>query len=203
MKELTDRQGAVLNFITEYITIHAYPPTIREIANNFSVSVKGAYDHVAALKKKGYLKPGDKRSRTIEIVKASADKAPPDFALIPILGTVAAGKPILAEENWEGSFPLHHALMKKNREYFALKVRGDSMEGAGIMDGDTAVIEKRDTVSNGEIAVAVVDEAVTLKRFFKESTRVRLEPENPNHKPIYSQHVRILGRLAHIFRSYG
>jgi repressor LexA len=116
---------------------------------------------------------------------------------------VAAGKPILSEENREGSFPLHHDMMKKNRQYFALKVRGDSMEGAGIMDGDTAVIEKRDTVSNGEIAVAVVDEAVTLKRFFKESTRVRLEPENPNHKPIYSQHVRILGRLAHIFRSYG
>jgi repressor LexA len=201
MKEPTQRQGEVLSFITEYINTHTYPPTIREIAEFFSISVKGAYDHVTALKKKGYLKPGDKRSRTIEIVKGR-EKDSPDFVKVPVLGTVAAGKPILSEENWDGSVVLHQSMLKNNREYFAVKVRGDSMEGAGIMDGDTAVIEKQDTVRNGEIAVALVDDAITLKRIFKESTRIRLEPENPNYKPIYSQNVRIVGRLSQIFRFY-
>jgi repressor LexA len=201
MKEPTQRQGEVLSFITEYINTHAYPPTIREIADFFSVSVKGAYDHVTALKKKGYLKPGDNRSRTIEIVK-ERDKNPQDFVAIPVLGTVAAGKPVLAEENWDGAITLHQSMIKSNRQYFALKVRGDSMEGAGIMDGDMAVIEKQDMVQDGEIAVAVVDDAITLKRIFKESTRIRLEPENSKYKPIYSQNVRIVGRLARIFRFY-
>jgi repressor LexA len=92
--------------------------------------------------------------------------------------------------------------LKKNRQYFALKVRGDSMEGAGIMDGDMAVIEKQDAVPNGTIVVAVVDEAVTLKRFYRESNRVKLEPANAKYLPIYSQDVRILGRLSHLLRSY-
>jgi repressor LexA len=121
---------------------------------------------------------------------------------IPLLGSVAAGFPILAEENWDGSIPMHRSVLKKNRQYFALKIRGDSMEEAGIMDGDTAVIEKQDTVPNGTIVVAVVDEAVTLKRFYKESNRIRLEPANPKYLPIYSQDVRILGRLFHLFRTY-
>jgi repressor LexA len=108
----------------------------------------------------------------------------------------------LAEENWDGSIQINDSLLKKNRKYFALKVRGNSMTGAGIMDGDTAVIEKQTTAKNGEIVVAVMDEAVTLKRFFRESRRIKLQAENPGYPPIYSQNVRILGRLAHIFRSY-
>jgi repressor LexA len=202
MKELTQRQREILAFITEYINGHAYPPTMREIGAYFSISVKGAYDHIAALRKKGCLRLGDKRSRTIEIIKRTEEGTEDLFVEVPILGTVAAGKPILAEENWEGSIPIHHSLLKKNRPYFALKVRGDSMTGAGIMDGDIAVIEKQETVNNKDIVVAVVDEAVTLKRFFRESTRFRLEPENKAYKPIYTQDVRILGRLAHVIRSY-
>jgi repressor LexA len=201
VKELTERQKEVLSFIAEYINIHTYPPTIREIAENFSISVKGAHDHVTALKKKGCLKQADKRSRTMELVR-NGEEGVAGFTEIPLLGTVAAGQPILAEENWDGSIILHQSLLKKNRQYFALTVRGDSMSGAGIMDGDTAVIEKQNTIKNGEIAVAVVDEAVTLKRFYKESARVRLQPENSAYKPIYSQNVRVLGRLARIIRSY-
>jgi repressor LexA len=198
MKELTQRQKEVLSFIAAYINAHSYPPTIREIADYFSISVKGAHDHVTALKKKGCLRQTDKRSRTMELVKTDGD----GIVEIPLLGTVAAGQPILAEENWDGSIAMHGSMLKKNRKYFALKVRGDSMSGAGIMDGDTAVIEKQNTARNGEIAVAVVDEAVALKRFFKESTRVRLQSENPAYPPIYSQHVKILGRLARIVRFY-
>jgi repressor LexA len=204
MKDLTPRQKDVLSFITGYIAIHAYPPTIREIGDHFAISVKGAYDHVEALRKKGFIRLGDKRSRTIEIIRGDDDSksvnAP--VIMVPLLGTVAAGKPILSEENWEGSIPIHHTLLKKNAQYFALKVRGDSMTGAGIADGDVAVIERQDFAENHEIVVALVDDAVTLKRFFKEANRVRLEPENTAYKPIYTQNTRILGRLAHIIRSY-
>jgi repressor LexA len=121
---------------------------------------------------------------------------------IPLLGSVAAGVPILAEENFDGNILLHHSMLKKNKKYFALKVKGDSMSGAGILEGDTAIIEKQNTVHNGEIAVAVIDEAVTLKRFFRESSRIRLQAENPAYKPIYSQEVKILGRLSGIIRNY-
>jgi repressor LexA len=201
MKELTQRQKEVLSFITEFIKTHSYPPTIREAADFFSISVKGAHDHVIALKKKGFLKQTGKCSRTIEVVK-NDNGEPAGFAEIPLLGTVAAGQPILSEENWDGAVKLHQSMLKKNKTYFALKIRGDSMSGAGIMDGDTAIIEKQHTVKNGDIAVAVVDDAVTLKRIFRESTRIRLQPENPAYKPIYSQNVRVLGRLTKILRSY-
>jgi repressor LexA len=121
---------------------------------------------------------------------------------VPIVGTVAAGVPILSEENREGTLTLHRSLLKKTGVFFAVKVRGDSMSGVGIMDGDIAVIEKQDIVRNGEIAVAVIDDAVTLKRFYRENTRIRLQAENPAYKPIYCQEVRIVGRLSRIIRYY-
>jgi repressor LexA len=205
MKGLTPRQKIVLGFITDYIENHAYPPTIREIGDHFAISVKGAYDHVDAIRKKGFLRFGGKRSRTIEVIKGDKDDArSPDspVIMVPLLGTVAAGKPILSDENWDGAIPIPYALLKKNAEYFAMKVRGDSMIGAGIEDGDVAVIEKQETAEDREIVLAQVDEGITLKRFFKEANRVRLEPENANYKPMYTQDVRVLGRLAHIIRSY-
>jgi repressor LexA len=206
MKELTQRQREVLLFITKYINKHTYPPTMREIGDNFSISVKGAYDHVEALRKKGFIRLGDKRSRTIEIIKhdkeTDARTGANAIVDVPLMGTVAAGKPILTEGNKEKSIPVHQSLLKKNAEYFALKVRGDSMIGAGIMEGDIAVIESRESAENRDIVVALVDEAATLKRFFKESNRIRLEPENPKYQPIYTQDARILGRLAHLIRSY-
>jgi repressor LexA len=202
MKELTKRQKEVLSFIAIHINKHSYPPTIRDIAEHFTISVKGAYDHVAALKRKNCLKQDGNRSRTMALTGDKEDENSKLLAKIPVVGTVAAGIPILSEENWEGTLTLHKSLLKKNRVYFALKIRGDSMTGAGIMDGDMAVIEKQSVVKNGEIAVAVVDEAVTLKRFYKESSRIRLQAENPAYKPIYCQEVRIIGRLAQIIRHY-
>lgn len=201
MKELTERQKDVLSFIAEYLKIHSFPPTIREIADHYSISVKGAHDHITALRKKGFLKQIDKRPRTMWLTHAQMEETS-QMLEIPLLGSVAAGVPILAEENFDGNILLHHSMLKKNKKYFALKVKGDSMSGAGILEGDTAIIEKQNTVRNGEIAVAVIDEAVTLKRFFRESSRIRLQAENPAYKPIYSQDVKILGRLSGIIRNY-
>jgi repressor LexA len=202
MKELTKRQKEVLSFIANHINKHSYPPTIREIAEHFSISVKGAYDHIAALKRKNFLKQDGNRSRTMALTETKEDENSKMLLKIPIVGTVAAGVPILSEENWEGTLTLHRPSLKKNRVYFAVKVRGDSMMGAGIMDGDMAVIEKQNVAANGEIVVAVVDEAVTLKRFYRENSRIKLQAENPDYKPIYCQDVRILGRLAQIIRQY-
>lgn len=203
MKELTGRQKEVLSFIAEYINMHSYPPTIREIAEYFSMSVKGAHDHVLALKRKGCIKQNDKRPRTMKLVQGKeADDDMTSLAEIPLLGTVAAGRPILADENWDGSIMMHRSMLRNNKKYFALKVRGDSMCNAGIMDGDTAIIEKQNVVRNGEIAVAVVDDAVTLKRFYRDNSRIKLQAENPAYKPIYCQDVRILGRLSRIIRFY-
>jgi repressor LexA len=201
MKEPTKRQLEVLSFITGYLQDHAYPPTIRELADHFTISVKGAQDHITALKKKGFLKQEDKKSRTIELTKNSDNDN--EFVAIPVLGTVAAGRPILAEENREGYIRLSRTLLKKNSSYFALRVRGDSMIGAGIIEGDIAIIEQQNTVQNGEIAVFLLDNAATLKIFYRENTRIKLQPANPKYPATYYSHdVKVLGRLAHILRSY-
>jgi repressor LexA len=203
MKDLTKRQQEVLAFIAGYTKTRNYAPTVREVGAHFSISVKGAYDHVKALKRKGFIRQESKRSRTMEVVKGLGKRASEACVHIPLLGTVAAGKPITAEENWEGSMILPQSLLKEGTEYFGLKIRGDSMENAGIMEGDTAIIDQRDMVKNGEIAVALVDDAATIKTFYLENTRVRLQPENPKYQPIYCQgDVRVLGRLAYIIRAY-
>jgi repressor LexA len=202
MKELTQRQREVLSFITEYIQAHRFPPTMREIADHFSISVKAAHDHVTAMKKKDYLRTGEKRSRTIELTRMVSGEEPDGSVKIPYLGTVAAGLPSAAEAYEDGAIIIHRSMLKKNGTYFALKIRGDSMEGAGILDGDTAIIEKQETARNGEIVVALLEDSVTLKRFFKESSRFLLQPENPKYPPIYTQDVRILGRLAYTIRGY-
>ena len=201
MRESTERQKEVLDFIASYIQAHAYPPTIREVAEFFSISIKGAHDHLAALKKKGLLKQGDKKSRAMKLVRTGDTE---DIsAEIPILGTVAAGRPVMAVENMEGSIRLPKSFVENSEKYFALRVTGDSMEEAGILDGDTAIIQQQNMVRNGEIAVVMLDDAVTIKTFYLESTRVKLQPENAKYSPIYcSRDVRILGRLAHILRSY-
>jgi repressor LexA len=202
MRELTERQREVLSFIRKCINAH-YPPTVREIADHFDISVKGAYDHLSALKKKGSIRMG-RGSRTIELIKVLNEEDPSDIVDIPILGSVAAGTPINVESNWEGTVSVRRSMLKGRGDYFALRVDGDSMSEAGILDGDTAIIKQTDTARNGEIVVAQVNESTTLKRFFLETSRVRLQPENAAYKPIYNslQNVRILGRLVHILRSY-
>jgi repressor LexA len=199
MKDLTDRQKEVLVFISAFSDGHAYPPTIREIAERFQISVKGAYDHVKALERKGALRLGENRSRSIEVL--SREKPDARYTEVPLLGTVAAGRPILAQENLEGTIRIPVEMLRSHPG-FALRVRGDSMRDAGILDGDLAVIEERPVAENGEIVVAMIDDAVTLKRFFRETGRIRLAAENPAYAPIYTQDARIVGLLRGILRTY-
>jgi repressor LexA len=199
MKTLTARQQEILDFISSYLEGHAYPPTIREIAESFAISVKGAYDHVKALEKKGYLRLGENRSRALELLRR--DKPERSSVEIPLLGTVAAGKPITADENYAGTVQVPADIVR-TASCFALSVRGDSMKDVGILHGDLAVIERRQTADSGEIVVAMIDDAVTLKRFFRENNRVKLVAENPAYAPIYTQDLRILGCLRGIIRKY-
>ena len=201
MKGLTKRQKEVVEFIRDYIQEHSYPPTIRDIASNFSVSVKAAFDHVKALEKKQVIKSDVNRSRSLEII--SDEFSPIHEALaIPLLGSVAAGMPLLTEENLDGTLSIS-ADMLGNGNFFALKVKGDSMINAGIFDGDYAVIKQTNTAPNGSIVVAWVQEdAVTLNRFFVEKNRVRLQAENDAYPPIYTQDVRIAGQLQLVIRDY-
>ncbi len=198
MKDLTKRQSEVLGFIKAFIESHKYPPTIREIAQNFEISVKGAYDHVKALEKKDAISCDTNRSRAIEIHSTDNEK---EILSIPILGHVAAGIPLMAAENFEGYISIPSDMLKAG-EYFALNVKGDSMINAGILDGDTALIKQKPTAENGEIVVAMIDDAVTLKRFYKEKNRVKLQAENELFSPIYTQDIKILGKLVKIFRDY-
>ncbi|WP_319559588.1 transcriptional repressor LexA [Marispirochaeta sp.] len=201
MKKLTSRQNEVLGFIKEYLSEHRYPPTIREIASFFSISVKGAYDHVKALEKKGHLRSGSSKSRALEII-SNEESRDEEVLDIPILGNVAAGIPLFAEENLEGHVKIPASQLSRG-EHFALQVKGDSMQNAGILDGDTAIFLKTETALNGDIIVARInDEAVTLKRFFREKNRIKLKSENPVYPPIYTQNVRILGKLQHLIRNY-
>lgn len=199
MKELTKRQAEILKFLSDYIEKNSFPPTVRETAKAFEISIKGAYDHIKALEKKGVIKLQENRSRAIEILSRKANEE--NVAEIPILGTIAAGNPIFAEENWLGTVRIP-AEMVRTRTCFALKIQGDSMRDAGINQGDLAIIEQRQTAENGEIIAALIDDSATLKRFFKENNRIRLQAENPDYAPIYTQDVRILGKLRAIIRSY-
>jgi len=201
MKGLTKRQQEVLENIKSYIHSHRYPPTMREIAEHFHISVKGAYDHIKALEKKEYLKCNLNRSRALELIKDLDVYKEDKSQGIPLLGSVAAGKPLFAEENMEGSIRLPADFLRGGK-HFALKVKGDSMKEAGILEGDLAVVRHQSTAENGDIVIALVDEAVTLKRFFLEKNRVKLQSENPAYLPIYSQNVRVLGKLAFLIRNY-
>ena len=203
MKELTRRQIEIVNFVRDYSQEKLCPPTIRECSSHFGITPRAVQCHFSALQKKGYLSQSEKRSRSVRVLMdESGYERAPAVIRIPILGTVAAGKPLLCEENLDGYLNLSEPFVGKEDTDFALKVRGNSMIDAGIFDGDIAVIRQQHTANNGEIVVAVLDEAITLKRFFKESCRIRLQPENPAFKPIYCQNVQIAGVLASLIRTY-
>lgn len=200
MKDLTKRQTAVLDYIEYFIDEKKFPPTFREISEQFKISVKGAYDHIKALERKGYVRCETHRSRALEVLQRHNNDTG-SIVSIPILGNVAAGSPLFAEENYDGTIKIPDEFAK-NGSYFALYVHGDSMIEAGIFDNDIAIIRHQPTADNGDIVVAMIDEAVTLKRFFKEKNRIRLKAENPSYPPIFTQRIRILGKLVHLIRNY-
>ena len=185
MKEITDRQKQVLTFISEFTEENSYPPTIRDISDHCSITLRAVQDHISALQKKGYLSQSQKRARSIKVLSDIRDKEPELFVgKVPVLGTVAAGKPLLSEENLDGYVNLTEPFVRPGKSYFALRVRGQSMVNAGIIDGDLAIVEQASTAVDGQIIVAVIDDAITLKRYYKEAERVRLQPENPDFQAI-------------------
>lgn len=201
MKGITGRQQEVLDFISSFTRENNYPPTVREIGMHFGISLRAVQDHIAALQKKGFLSQTQKRARSLNVLNGSGERAP-FVSKVPLLGTVAAGKPLLSEENLDGYVNLTEPFVRPGKSYFALRVRGQSMVDAGILEGDLAVVEQCQTAVDGQIVVAVIDNAITLKRFYKESGRIRLQPENSAFQPIYSTEVTIVGILSNIVRTY-
>ena len=204
MRGLTEKQLTILRFIRDYLSLNEHAPSLREIANHFKFTLSSVQFTVDALQKKGFVAQVKNTARSLRIL-IDPDEIPnkvAEFISVPVLGNVAAGSPIFAEENIRETLQLPQKLLKSNREYFACEVRGDSMINAGIFNGDLAIIEKSQTAQNGEIVVAVLDDSITLKRFYKEPNRIRLEAENPSFSPIFCQNVRVAGRLAHIIRNY-
>ena len=203
MKGITDRQKEVLTFISSFTEENGFPPTVREISEHFQISIRAIQDHIIALQKKGFLSQSQKRSRSIRVLSDMRDKEPEIFVgKVPLLGTVAAGKPLLCEENLDGYLNLTEPFVRPGKNYFALRVRGMSMINAGILDGDLAVVEQTEVAADGQIIVAVIDDAITLKRYYKETDRIRLQPENPDFQAIYCKDVRIVGILSNIVRTY-
>lgn len=203
MKDLTDKQQAVLAFITAIIKERGFPPTIREIGDEFGITAKGAYDHLKAIEKKGYLKTAKNQSRAIELIRQSLmESLPVQATSIPVIGQVAAGLPIFAEENIESYIPVPDEMAKGNVPMYALRVQGDSMIEVGINDGDIAIIEKRDIARNGEIVVALIEDEATLKVYYKEQDQIRLEARNPKYKPIKTKKATVMGKLIGLYRIY-
>lgn len=203
MKDITDKQKETLAFISEYIEENGTPPSVRDISIHENVSLRAIQDRLTALQKKGYVSLKPKSARSIRVLEDVRAHEPELFVgKVPVLGTVAAGKPLLSEENLDGYVNLTEPFVRPGKSYFALRVRGLSMVNAGILDGDLAIVEQANTAVDGQIIVAVIEDAITLKRYYKEATRVRLQPENPDFQAIYCQDVRIVGILSNIVRTY-
>lgn len=198
MEALTPRQQQVLDFITEHIDERGYPPTLREIAQH--IDTKGtvtAASHLEALERKGYLRREAGSSRGIFLVR----EPQPEFTKIPIVGTVRAGQPAMAFEDIEGYYPVEKLQLRGGA--FFLRVKGDSMIGDAILEGDLALIRSQDTAVNGDIVVAMVDGEATMKRFYLERDHIRLQPRNPNMEPIIipaGKEVSIIGKVVKIVR---
>jgi repressor LexA len=203
---LTGRQQEIWSFVTGYVGEHGYPPTVREIGEAVGLaSPSTVHAHLANLERAGYLRRDPTKPRALELLRDKPPAAEPEVAelhRLPLLGSIAAGAPLLAEENVEDTIGVPEPLSNAD---FLLRVRGDSMINAGILDGDIVVVRRAQEARNGEIVAALVgdDESAneaTVKRFFRETDRIRLQPENDELEPIYSPYVQILGKVIGVFR---
>ena len=187
----------VYDFVCEYLDLHGYAPSVREICLGVSLkSPSSAFGHLRQLAEEGRIEfnPGQKRSISLP------DRARPSVR-VPVVGRVTAGAPILAVEQREGTLPVD-ADFARGRELFALRVRWDSMQNAAILDGDLVVVERTPEAKNGDIVVALLEEEATVKRFFREADGFRLQPENDAYDPIFTRELVILGRVVAVFRDH-
>jgi repressor LexA len=201
--DLTKRQQEIFDFIKRYSAGHGYPPTVRDIGKAVGLaSSSTVHAHLANLEKLGLLRRDPTKPRAIELLDRAVGQVKsivrPDG--LPLIGQVAAGSPILAEENIEEYVEVPRVAGGEEGEY-VLRVRGESMKDAGILPGDYVVVRPQDTAVDGEIVVALMGEEATVKRFFRESDHIRLQPENASMDPIRSRDVKILGRVVGLFRS--
>ncbi|HET9214984.1 MAG TPA: transcriptional repressor LexA [Gaiellaceae bacterium] len=213
---LTQRQRDVYEFVVEFVDSHGYPPTVREIGEQVGLaSPSTVHAHLANLERAGYLRRDPTKPRALELTRreraaAGASVSVPDVGevrVLPLVGDIAAGGPLLAEENVEDHLAVPDTISRGGEE-FILRVKGDSMVDAGILEGDYVVVQRQQTARDGDIVVALAgdDEAAdeaTVKRFFRESGRVRLQPENAALEPLYPVHVSILGKVVGVFRRVG
>lgn len=200
--KITDKQKEILEFIKGEILKKGYPPAVREICEAVHLkSTSSVHSHLETLEKNGYIRRDPTKPRAIEIMDDSFQMVRHEMASIPIVGTVAAGLPILAEQNIEGYFPIPTEMVPKG-ESFILKVKGDSMINAGIFNGDSIFVNACNTAENGDVVVALVEDSATVKTYYKENGHFRLQPENDNMEPIILDTVDILGKVYGVFRLY-
>lgn len=197
--DLVKKEKEVYEFIKRQIDDMGYPPSVREICMAVGLSSPSTvHRYINSLEEKGYIIKEGSKKRALKLTKQEDGI---DVLSVPVVGHVAAGQPILAEENIEEYFPLpiNYA---KNNDIFMLKVRGESMVNVGILDGDYVIVEQKETAKNGEIVVALLDDSATVKTFYKEKEYIRLQPENDALEPIITKDVKILGKVSGVFRKY-
>jgi len=201
--DLTKRQQEIFDFIKQYSAKYGYPPTVRDIGKAVGLaSSSTVHAHLANLEKLGLLRRDPSKPRAIELLDravGSVKSLVSSDGRLPLVGAVAAGQPILAEENIEDHIAVP-AEAGGDQGEFVLRVRGDSMVNAGMLDGDLVVVQRQDTARDGEIVVALVGEEATVKRFFRESDHIRLQPENDHMEPIRSREVQIIGKVVGLLR---
>lgn len=195
-----DTQQKILDFIEQEIATKGYPPSVREIGDAVGLkSTSTVHGHLCRLEARGLLRRDAMKPRAMEV--KAAKRTADSMQLVPIVGNVAAGSPILAEEYIEDQVLLPQSMLGDGT-HFILKVHGDSMINAGIMDGDYVVVHKQAIANNGEIVVAIIEGSATVKRFYKEANRFRLQPENSTMAPIYTRKVDIAGKVVSVYRIY-
>jgi repressor LexA len=199
VKDLTKRQREIFDYISRYLSRHGYPPTVREIGKAVGLhSSSTVHAHLSKLESLGVLKRDPSKPRALEVLVERAKRAVRPSGL-PLVGHVAAGEPVLAEENIEDYLEVPDMIGGEDGDYI-LRVRGESMKDAGILEGDFVVVRRSDQARNGEIVVALIGEEATVKRFFREKDHIRLQPENKSMKALRSRDARIIGRVVGVFR---
>lgn len=200
--KITEKQSQILEYIKSEILNKGYPPSVRDICQAVNLkSTSSVHSHLETLEKNGYIRRDPTKPRTIEILDDNFNLVRREVVNVPMVGTVAAGQPILAIENIDNYFPIPSEYMP-NEETFMLKVKGESMINAGILDGDNILVKRQKTAQNGDMVVALVEDSATVKTFYKEDGHIRLQPENDYMDPIILPEVEIIGKVFGVFRFF-